>query len=135
QTERLEQHRLTAGVRTGDEQRALGGRHRETERNDVGSASDEQRMSAAAHVEAVARRGEGGGRAARRVGEARPRVEAVELDEGAEAGDERVSLRAESVGELAQDALDFFDFIELELSNLIAELHGGRRFDEQRSEE
>ena len=56
----------------------------------------------------------------------------VERDERVERRDHLVAMRAELVGELAQNAFDFLDLVRLELAHPIAELHGRRRLDEQR---
>ena len=72
-------------------------------------------------------------RAGERRREARARVQRVELDERVERRDDLVAMRTKLVGELAQNALDLLELLRLELAHPIAELHRGRRLDEQRA--
>ena len=134
EAERLEQHRLAAGVRSGDEQRALVGIHLEIERHDVDALREQQRMPSVADREALARRRRASAGAQRELDrEARARVQRVELDERVERREHRVAMRTQRVGELAQNALDLLELLGLELANAIAELDRRRRLDEQRA--
>src|SRR5205807_1845336 len=65
--------------------------------------------------------------------EARAGDERIERDESFEGFAKRLTVRPELVGEIGEDAVDFFDFLDLELADAIARLDGRRRLDEERS--
>src|SRR5689334_25444071 len=90
-------------------------------------------MPAEANVEAGACRHEGGRRALELHRVARSRIQGVQLGERVEAVEHRVAMRAQPVGELAQDALHFLRLLALQLANAVPVLDRGGRLDEQRT--
>ncbi len=133
QAERLEQHRLAAGVRAGEEQRALARVHREVERDHGAGTRGEQRMAAGEDREAFARRRERRRHARELIREASARVQRVEHDERLERFGEAIAQRTHLVGERREDALDLVALLRLDLADAVTEFHGGRRLHEQRA--
>ncbi len=98
ESERLQRHRLAAGVRAADHERAEGA-ELEVDRN--GGARLEQRMASSAENDLVARSHERPAPAAR---EPSPREREVELRRRGDECRERLRLRADERREVAQDA-------------------------------
>ena len=128
----FQKDRLAAGVRTGDQQRALRLEQREIERNDRRAARQQERMAAIDDRQPFGRRAERDRRTARLDGVPRSGVQRIECDERLERGDQLVVIRVQLFREVTQDTLDFTQLLELEFANAIAELHGGGRLHEDR---
>ena len=128
----LEQHRLAAGIGTGEQQGALRCRERKVERDDDHPLGDEERMAPLDDPHRRARLVEVHGRRTDVEGKTCPGTERFELDQRLErCGHPRLE-GAQPVARLAQNALALLDLVALELADAVAELHGGRRLDEQR---
>ena len=132
ESERLEQHRLSAGVRTRDEQRAFVGMHVEVERDHAHALRQQQRMAPLTHMEALARGDELGIGAPVRERIARAPVQRIERDERLERRGDRLALRSQRLRELQQDPLALCDLLGFELAYAIPRLDRGGRLHEQR---
>ncbi len=129
--ERLEQHRLAASVRAGDEKRPLVRQHLEIEGNDVDSLGNEERVAALDYGEALCWIGQLRRSAAELDRVTRARDEGIERDQRFERCSKRLAVRAKLLRQLRKNPVNLFDFLDLQLTNAIPCLDRRRRLDEQ----
>ena len=124
----LDEHRLAARIRTGDEDRELVGREHQVERNDRCLAADEERVAAVADRQRARpdRRGE----AVHFHGIARPRAQVIERDTHLPRGRERRATRAQQIRQLAQHAQHFALLFGFRRPQGVAQLDHFGRLDE-----
>jgi hypothetical protein len=129
ETQRLEPHRLAAGVRSGDDQRAAVDGHEQVDRRH--GAAGEQQARMANRVErdgAVGKRRPG---AAIGTGEAGPGDQAIEVDQRLDAAPDRRVLGAHQAGQVGQDALHDQLLLAHGEQQGVVELDREQRLDEQ----
>ena len=130
--ERLEQHRLAAGVRTRHEQRAFARRHLEIERHHADTLRQQQRMPPVAHMEAVARGREFRVGATGLEGIAGAAVERIERGERVERVGKRLALGAQFIREFAEEAFALLALLHLQFTDPVARFDRCRWLDEDR---
>ena len=130
EAERLQRHRLAAGVRSGDDQHPLVGRQQEVDRRHRAPGEEQTGMARLAQRDRpVAERRP---RAAVGAGEVRPRDQAVDLDQRVDARRDRLVLGADQRGEVGEDALHDRLLLAHGEEQLVVQLDGEERLDEER---
>ena len=105
----------------------------EVEGHDVGALREQQRMTAVANGEAVARRNEIGRRTVKLDGVARAGMQRIQLGKCVEGFGESLAMRPNVIRELGKNALDFVLLLRFELAYPVAVLHRRRRLHEHRA--
>ncbi len=132
QSHRLEQHSLSTRVRTGEEQRALSGFHRQVERHDTLDLREQQRVSAVPDDHCVAGTAHVSRNAVEPLGITGTGIQRIQFGQRVERFGQPLAQRPEFFRELCQDSLHLPGLLSLEVPNPVHELHGGRRLHEER---